>query len=184
MNQEIQEMLQDEYLSREFIPVIIPYFEVSSYSATYFFDTAEFTKQVGITPTSTWRQKLKHLINVEGVPQTHWTYRFQPINAEWLELGTDAILSLCYPLRDIIKPYVQERDIRTTVYLRIYTPHREKLPLMNLSQKTMRQICELGSEFQIDIYPIERIEPQEKILIVSTSSNEEGDRIFDLKEME
>jgi hypothetical protein len=175
-----QNLLPDNIELEEFIPVIIPYFEVGG---SHYFDTESFTSLVKIQPTSTWRQKIPHLINMKGVPQVNWSYRFRYVNAEWIEKASDKVLSLFHPLRAIIKPFVQQHKIHTTVYLRIFTSNCEKPPLMQLTRKTMHHILELGSSFQIDIYSIDKIESYEKLLPVSYKTKKDGSVYWVLREV-
>ena len=164
--------LPDGYELDDFTPVIIPFFSVG---CNYYFDTNDFTSLIKIQPTRTWRQKIPKLINKEGIPQVAWEYRFQYMHADWIEQGTDDILSLFHPLHGLIKQFIRQNKARSTVYLRIFISGREKTPLMQLTQKTMRRICELGSSFQIDVYPIDKIEPYEQLAPISCMVTEDGD---------
>ena len=106
------------------------------------------------------------------------------MHAAWIEKATNKVLANFYPLRKIINPYACQNNVLTCVYLKIYTTHKERLPLMQLTRKTMRQICELGAKFQKDIYPIEKIESYEKLLPIKYIANKNGVTCWILREVD
>ena len=173
-------LLQNDMDDKDIMAVVVPYFCVTS---THCFDTDRFTSLIKIQPTSIWTQKIPKLLNVKGVPQAKWTYRFRYTHTEWIEKATDMILSLFYPLRGIIKPFIQQNRLRATVYLRLFATGEENYPLMELTRKSIRHINELGASFQIDIYPIDKIEPYEKLSRVSCKTTQKGRAYWELREM-
>jgi len=175
----VQRYMADANVS-PIMPVILPSFHLSS---TRYFDADSFTSLVNIQPTSSWVQQKPHLVDLKGLTQASWEYRFRPIHAQCIERATNQILVLFYPLRSIIKPYIRQNKMRTCVYLRVYITDNGLHLLTKLTQKTMRRICELGASFQIDTYPIDKIELIEKFVPIKYKTNKNGDTRWVLQRM-
>jgi len=156
-----------------FLPIMVPRL---IFSSTEIIDIEEIPKAMGVHPSGRiWYQRLPNLIGVEDMPQCNWTYKFCPQHFISIEEAVSLVLEKFYPLRDIIKELLASYPVEAAIYVRIYvTNHSENpvefewaSPILEITRSMVKQIYEMGTLLQFDIFSIDKFEILEDWKIIS-----------------
>jgi hypothetical protein len=159
----------------DFLPIILP---IVGLEGKIDMDCNLITTKLGIEPTDIWYQPNKKLHNIQGITQSRWAYQFGKMDCLCIEDALDKVFSLFLPKQNIFSDLKSNGIItRSFIYFQIYITNRN--PVIELSPQNINLLHILQSRFTIDIFPIDKLELQEKNLSrQSWKMNEDGYNIW------
>jgi hypothetical protein len=120
-------------------------------SPTCWFSVEKISETVNVEPNYVWQQKKPWLMGTPNFPKITWGYELPTKIYNGIDIPTNEILEIFWPLKDVLVPFAQMNNLECTldVELNICEDNLDLPVVCELSVETMKKLCELNTTFQI-----------------------------------